>query len=73
MEVGAQVERQDDLVADQLPGRVEPAAHIEPDGAVGAARLGTEAGEPGLVVFDMGGTTAKACLEAVKEAIAKSA
>ncbi|MFO1147505.1 MAG: hydantoinase/oxoprolinase family protein [Alsobacter sp.] len=31
-------------------------------GAVGAARLGTEAGEPGLVVFDMGGTTASASL-----------
>jgi N-methylhydantoinase A len=31
-------------------------------GAVGAARLGTEAGEPSLVVFDMGGTTASAAL-----------
>jgi N-methylhydantoinase A len=31
-------------------------------GAVGAARLGTEAGETGLVVFDMGGTTASAAL-----------
>ena len=29
-------------------------------GVVGAARLGAAAGEPDLIVFDMGGTTAKA-------------
>ena len=29
-------------------------------GVIGAARLGAARGEPDLIVFDMGGTTAKA-------------